>query len=329
MKAIAVDESGALTVIENLAEPEVPDGHILIRMLAGGVCGSDLTGLDHQLGQPGGVRVIGHEGGGEVVRVADDVTSLAPGDIVVIEPNYACLTCRWCQLGQTKMCRERIVVGRDTAGVFSEFVAVPAEFAWKLPPDTPLETIASFEAAMVAKVAVDRMAVSETERVLVVGAGSQGQAVIALLLAGGIKPAVIEPNAAKLARALQGGGRDALADPTELFEVVFETSGVAGGLRSAIDRAEKLGRICLIGQSESAVPVVTRQLVQKELTLQGTVIYNHPDDFGDAVRELEVGCFQPAVGLRPSVGPRQAVHDLLRARSLDGKIWIDFTDWAV
>ncbi|MCT9868299.1 zinc-binding dehydrogenase [Paenarthrobacter aurescens] len=130
------------------------------------------------------------------------------------------------------------------------------------------------------------MAVTEDESVLVNGAGSQGQCVIASLIDRGIKPAVVEPNRAKFERALEQGARDTTLVPTERFQVVFETSGVGPGLISAIDNADALGRICLIGQSAIVVPLPTRPIVQKELCIQGSVIYNHPADFASAVHEL-------------------------------------------
>lgn len=327
MKAIAVTEIGMLSVVEDVPLPELSDGQVLVRMLAGGVCGSDLAKLDREIGRAGALRVIGHEGGGIVTEVGNGVESLRSGDLVVVEPNYVCFTCEWCRRGMSKGCVRRTVVGRDVPGLFSEFVSVPEPFAWKLPPDTSPEVFATFEAATVARVAIDRMSIHDMDRVLVVGAGSQGASAVNIMVDRGIKPAVTDPHDARLQRAVDIGAYDALAAPDSLFDVVFETSGTAKGLETALLRSEKFGRVALIGQTHGAVPVSTRPIVQKELTVQGSVIYNHPGDFSQSLSELQIGRFEPAVGLREPVGPHQAVEDLGRARTFDGKMWISFTDW--
>lgn len=131
----------------------------------------------------------------------------------------------------------------------------------------------------------------------------KGASAVNIMVDRGIKPAVTDPHDARLQQAVDIGAYDALAAPDAVFDVVFETSGTAQGLETALLRTEKFGRVALIGQTHGPVPVSTRPIVQKELTVQGSVIYNHPADFSQSVSELHMGRFAPAVGLREPVGP--------------------------
>lgn len=327
MKAIVVDQSGNLRLVDDMPIGPLPLGHVRISILAGGVCGSDLHAIRAAKGGTPLPQIIGHEAGGRVVDVSPDVTSHRTGDIVVVEPNYVCMTCRWCRCGKTKMCDSRTVVSRDVPGLFSEYVDVPARFAWRLPQETPLGVLASLEPTLVARVAVDRMDVTSDAKVLIIGAGSQGQSVAHSLLSNGITPAVLDPNRSKLEAALVAGATEALPLSEAAYDVVFETSGTVPGSRTALESIGKLGRICLIGQTQDPVAFPTRTIVQKEITIQGSVIYNHPTDFASAITDYKSGVLDPRVGMREPVGPRQAVIDIGRADDLDGKIWIAFNDW--
>jgi len=85
--------------IENRPEPRPPEGEVLIRFGAGGICGSDLH--YYQEGRVGdfAVRepmVLGHEVAGEVVAVGPNVTKIQPGQRVAVNPTRACRLCYYC-----------------------------------------------------------------------------------------------------------------------------------------------------------------------------------------------------------------------------------------
>jgi alcohol dehydrogenase/L-iditol 2-dehydrogenase len=93
-----------------------------------------------------------------------------------------------------------------------------------------------------------------------------------------------------------------------------------------VERAQKLADICLIGQTSHPVPFSVLPIVQKEMTLKGHLIYNHPKDFYAAV-EAFAGNHDEPIGLRKGVTAAQGLRDILAARELSGKIWIDFENW--
>jgi threonine dehydrogenase-like Zn-dependent dehydrogenase len=325
VKSINLVKDNVLEVSDLFPEPEVHPGEVKIRMLAGGVCGSDLSVVHGHRTIPTHPWIIGHEGGGVVVEVAPGLSDIAPGDLVIVEPNIACMKCSWCLRGETKMCTNRIIVGINSPGLFSEFVTIPAQFAWKVPAGTPKDVLASLEPSVVAHVAVQRYLGRHYERVLVVGAGSQGLIVVTLLAEAGLAPAVSEPNRQKLATAIAHGAHEMDAD--DLYDLVFETSGAPAGLQTAIDRAQKLGTVCVIGQTNRPTELVSQTIVQKELRINGQLIYNHPVDFRSAIASIADHSLDPTIALRPPVDPAQGVVDILSAAQLGGKIWIDLENW--
>jgi alcohol dehydrogenase/L-iditol 2-dehydrogenase len=326
MKGLALNQDNNLELTDRLEEPEPNPGEVKVKMLAGGVCGSDLHSIGSGVRRPSYPWAIGHEGGGVIVDVAPDVTDLAVGDLVVVEPNYVCLQCYWCRRGETKMCEHRTVVGAHVQGLFREFITASTEFTWKLPPGTPKSVMADLEPKVVADGAVDRYLPTHARNVLVIGAGSQGLLVCLRLAAAGITPAVLDPKPDNLHQAIEIGARDANQDPDERFDLVFETSGAPAGFDTALARAEKLANVCLIGQTARPVQLPLRPMVQRELTIQGHLIYNHPRDFRTTITEYLQDPHAP-IGLREPVTPKQGLQDILEAHQLPGKIFIDLEDW--
>jgi threonine dehydrogenase-like Zn-dependent dehydrogenase len=325
VKSIVLVRGNELEITDSVPEPTVQVGEVKIRMLAGGVCGSDLSVVHGHRTIPEYPWIIGHEGGGVVVDVGADVDQLSAGDRVIVEPNIACMKCIWCLRGQTKMCTNRVILGINSPGLFSEYITIPSRFAWKVPAGTPKSVLASLEPSVVAHVAVHRYLGGDYRNTLVVGAGSQGLIVATLLADAGMAPAVSEPNQEKLATAIAHGAHAMDAD--ERYDLVFETSGSPAGLQSAIDRAEKLGTLCVIGQTNRPTEIVSQTIVQKELKINGQLIYNHPADFRSAISSIADNSLDPTIALRAPVGPAQGIVDILSAADLGGKIWIDFENW--
>lgn len=125
MKAVVVPRPGVLTVEEReVPRLEREDG-VLVRVRAGGICGSDLHiyhGTSPVATYP---RVIGHEFVGEVVEIGRKVTRVKRGDRVVVEPIMYCGQCYPCRTGRPNVCEHLEVLGVHRDGGFQEYVVVP------------------------------------------------------------------------------------------------------------------------------------------------------------------------------------------------------------
>jgi alcohol dehydrogenase/L-iditol 2-dehydrogenase len=324
MRAVVLSAPRSVELVNDWPEP-VPGPHDVVVAIRGvGLCGSDLSVYDGTRPTPGVPWVMGHEGGGDIVAVGDQVHDRDVGQRVVIEPNYPCLTCRQCRSGQTSACGERGIVGINVPGLLAERVAVPARFTWPVDGHVPGELLASVEPFVVARSAVQGSGVTKGDRCLVIGAGSQGLLVCLSLLALGAQPDVIDPHQDRAAFAVELGARHA-KDFCD-YSFVFETAGVPAAVRTAMDRAAPLATVVLIGLNPANLPVSMLELVRRQLTLQGKLIYNHPRDFADTISTLDHG-FLPSQVMGTRLTPDDAGAAFAQARTVVGKTWIDLSAW--
>jgi alcohol dehydrogenase/L-iditol 2-dehydrogenase len=308
----------SLRVTDDWPEPVAGSGQVIVRVRGVGICGSDLALLSGKRQAPAYPWVPGHEAFGDVVVTGAGVEADLVGQRVVIEPNYPCLRCPSCRSGRTSMCPERVIVGFTAPGTLATLVAVPAPFAWPVPREWAEEDVVCTEPLTVALAAIRRSGAAPGDRCLVVGTGSQGALLCAALTARGITPYVLEPHDGRRELAISLGAQPAGVGDTG-FEIVFETSGADAALTEAIARAAPGATVLLIGLGGAATAVDTGLVVRRQLTLRGSLIYDHPGDFagtmGSPVRA-------PGRVLRASYPLEQAAEAFRAASEVPGKTWI-------
>jgi alcohol dehydrogenase/L-iditol 2-dehydrogenase len=327
VKAIVLVGPGQVELVGDWPEP-VPGPHeVVVRMAGVGLCGSDLEVYHGRRGTPVLPWPMGHEGGGDIVAVGGSVTDRRVGQRVAIEPNYCCLTCPQCLSGSTSGCTRRTMVGFNHPGLLAERVAVPARFTWPVPADWPDGTLACVEPVAVARTAVRRSRIEPGDRCLVVGAGSQGLFLCQALLAAGAVPTVVEPHPGRLELARRLGAAPAGGDPDETFRFVFEAAGAAAAVRTALDRAGPVATVVLVGLSGTPLPLTASQLVRRQLTLRGSLIYDHPADFPETIAALARRELDPARVVQPGFTPERAGEAFAGALQVPGKAWLDLSSW--
>lgn len=318
---------GAVEVTDDWPEPQPGPHDVVVAMRGVGLCGSDLGVYEGERATPSLPWVMGHEGGGEIVAVGDGVRDREVGQRVVVEPNYCCLQCAHCRRGRTSSCPHRRVVGMNAPGLLAERVVVPARFVWSVPATFSDRTSACIEPLAVARSAVRRCGIAPGDACLVVGAGSQGLFTCLALLAIGVRPHVVEPHEGRRALAADLGAT--VADPhgSSGFAYVFETAGVPAAWETALAAVAPAGTVVMIGIGHDAVAVSIADLVRRQLTLQGMLIYDHPHDFADTVAAVARGDVDPARVIAAVHDPDDAAVAFARAPSVAGKSWIDLRIW--
>ncbi|MEV5439925.1 alcohol dehydrogenase catalytic domain-containing protein [Streptomyces sp. NPDC052682] len=322
MRAAVLTGTGRVEIVEDWPEPVCGPDDVIVEMEGVGLCGSDLAVFHGKRQPPAWPWIMGHEGFGRVVTTGDALREDRTGPRVVIEPNYACLKCADCLRGLTSACPHRTIVGLNAPGVLAERVAVPARFAHPVPDGLPGPDLAGAEPYTVARSAIRRSGVTTADDCLVVGAGAQGLLVCLILVRLGVRPVVTEPHPLRAARARQLG---ALADDGRTgFTCVFETSGHAAALRPALDRAAPGATVMLIGLNTDALPLSTDELVRRQLTIRGSMIYDHPRDFTEALAEL--GRARPGTVIDSCYRLEEAQQAFEGAAARAGKTWISIGD---
>jgi L-gulonate 5-dehydrogenase len=179
----------------------------------------------------------------------------------------------------------------------------------------------------VAYTAVRRAAVAPGTDCLVIGAGSQGQLVCQALLAGGAQPYVTEPHPGRMEMALKFGARRADERAGDQYPYVFETAGVPAVWEPALAAVAKTGQLILIGFHNKPVQFVPLDLVQRQITIVGQLIYDHPQDFAATLDAVNAGAVAPEQTVEASFPVEQTAQALASVREIPGKTWIDLSSW--
>lgn len=184
-----------------------------------------------------------------------------------------------------------------------------------------LEDLVCTEALTVARSAIRRSGVAPGDRCLVVGAGSQGLLLCLALHELGAHAVVQEPHEGRveLARSLGAEAGDG-----DGYDFLFETSGVPQALRTGLDRVAPGGTVLLVGISERPLELSSADLVYRQLTLRGSLIYDHPNDFADTIDALGRGTISPGKVLQARFDLTEAAEAFASVRTVAGKSWISF-----
>lgn len=330
MKAAALTGPGQVGIV-GIPDPEYGPHDVILRVTGVGLCGTDVAVVRGARPAPRLPWVLGHEGVGEIVAVGSAVRDRRAGERVAIEPNYCCGRCAACVSGFTSGCRDRVAVGLAAPGVLAEFVRVPAEFVHPAAGHVSTRDLVCAEPLAVARTAVRRSGAATGDTCLVVGAGSQGLFVCACLRAAGITPYVQEPHEGRRALALSLGAvpLDPGAEGAVGADHVFETAGVPAAVNSALRHAAPGAKVTVVGMSDAPLELTSHELVRRQLTLTGSLIYDHPEDFAGTVAAIEEGAIAPHRVLQAEFALADAAAAFDAVASTPGKCWINLDGSAV
>jgi 2-desacetyl-2-hydroxyethyl bacteriochlorophyllide A dehydrogenase len=290
---------------------------VLVRVTHSGICGTDLkifTGaipVSYPL-------IMGHEMSGEVVEGYDG-DRLKRGDRVVVDPVVYCGVCVNCRAGQTNLCPNGVLLGRDANGGFAEYVSAPRSHVFRLPETIDPRTAPAIQVLTTCVHAQRRTRIFPGQSVVVVGLGVTGQLHVQLAKARGAHPVIgITRSAWKRDLAEQLGaditlpaGEDTVRRVIEAThgrgaDVVIESTGIVRSLADSITMARLGGTLLLFGittVTEGALPFY--QLYFKELTMVNARAAKG-EDFPDSIDLVARG----VVKLLPLVTQVMPVSDL-------------------
>lgn len=293
MRALVYNGPWDLTV-EETADPRPEHGQVMIRVVATGICGSDVHGFSGENGRRSPGQVMGHEMVGRVETVGPGVDSgrgLEPGVPVTVNPLIACGRCPACAAGTQQSCPQRRVIGvtPDIVSAFADLLVAPEQNVLTLPEQMPLEYGALVEPLSVGYHAARRGWCTADDAVLVVGGGPIGQAcILGARRLGAERIVVSEPNATR--RALAGSLGAVGVDPrtedlssavARAFDgpatVVLDAVGASASLEDAVACTGYGARIVLVGMNAPRVELAAYAISTEERTLIGSFCYTAQD----------------------------------------------------
>jgi (R,R)-butanediol dehydrogenase/meso-butanediol dehydrogenase/diacetyl reductase len=310
--------------VRDFPEPEPAPGEVVIDVAYSGICGSDIH--EYTSHQPSmraaGVfqPVMGHEFTGTISALGAGVTTLSPGDPVVVHPGGSCGNCFFCNSGVSNLCAEQVGTGYRKPGGYAERVAVRAGQALRLPDSSWLEKAALTEPLGVALRSINRGALQPGETVFIAGGGPIG---LLALLCARIKEAgriiVSEPAESRRDLALRLGA-DHVVDPADVASIQVrqltdglgadlsvEAVGITPTMNDCLAATRRGGRIVLAGVFDEAFSVNLMYLLIQEQSIIGT--FGYADEFQEA-RDLIVS---GAVDVGPLISSHVGLDELPQA----------------
>jgi L-iditol 2-dehydrogenase len=273
-KMLALVKSGAgldavsLTLVD---EPTAAPGQARVRVVATGICGTDLhIAKDEFPSQP--PVTMGHEILGEVESVGDSADAHWVGRPVVCETYFStCGECQWCRDAQRNLCPQRRSIGSFENGGFARYVLVPVMNLHQVPANLMgLEGVLLEPLSCVAQCLLDPPIVNPGDRVLVIGPGTMGQlsAQVAKMQGGNVLMVGLERDAPRLKVARDAGIETSTSNPEpDDFDVVIECSGSEAGFVIALRCARRAAALVQVGIFGRDVTAPLDQLLFKELRL--------------------------------------------------------------
>jgi propanol-preferring alcohol dehydrogenase len=135
MRAMVLEAAGRPLVETDLPRPEPAEGQVLLRVLACGVCRTDLHLLDGEVDVPHPPRVLGHQIVGEVIEGAGGFEAGARVGVPWL--GWTDGTCRFCTRGLENLCVKARFTGRDIDGGYAEYTVADARFCFPIPEGYP------------------------------------------------------------------------------------------------------------------------------------------------------------------------------------------------
>ena len=280
MKAVICESPGLLIIAERPLPTRGPD-EVLLRVRRVGVCGTDMhivRGTQPYLSYP---RVMGHELGCEVVE-APAGSDLQSGEAVFVMPYLSCGRCRACAKGRTNCCGHLEVLGVHRDGGMTEYISVPERFVIRA-DGLSLDQISMVEFLSIGAHAVERVPVRSGDRVLVVGAGPIGVAVLLFAALKGANVTVLDARSDRLALVRRLGRAESLVtldvdtrtrlleiSQREMFDVVFDCTGNIRAMEAGFDYVGQAGSYVLVSIVPDRVSFSDPEFHRRETTLLGS-----------------------------------------------------------
>jgi propanol-preferring alcohol dehydrogenase len=328
MRAAVLREFGRPLELADVPVPEPGPDEALVRVVATGLCGTDLKITGGVLDGTPLPLVPGHEVAGELAR---DSAGLRAGQRVACYFYDPCGECRWCRAGQSTLCPTSRRLGFERDGGLAEYLVVRRRNL------LPFADGLAFELAAVGMDSVTspwhalvvRAALQPGETVVVSGAGGLGLAAVQIACSLGARAAAIDPVATHRELALEAGAELAV-EPAEAgrvrawagggADVGFEASGARAGFDAAAACLRPGARLVCCGYKPGTeYGVESGRLVLDEITVMGSRAGSR-EDAQAALRALEAGTVRPHIMERLALSDVNRGLDLLRAGEVLGRV---------
>jgi D-arabinose 1-dehydrogenase-like Zn-dependent alcohol dehydrogenase len=337
MKSYDVCECGAPLRLMERPTPKPTGTEVLLKVVAAGVCHSDLHIWDGFYDLGGGKRLkladrgvklpltMGHENVGNVVAVGPDAKGVKVGDRRLVHPWLGCGECAVCRRGDEQFCRTPFSIGVFRSGGYADHLLVPhPRYLFDI-GDVPPERAAPLACSGITTYgALKKVEPSlQEEPVVIIGAGGLGLMCLALHRAMGGKGAIVVDIDPVKRDAARKAGAQATIDPSaadaakQIVEAtkggawaVIDLVGASRTVQLALDSIVKGGKLIIVGLFGGDITVPTPSFPLRAMTIQGSYVGSLTEmaELLDLVRRK--GVPDLPVATRPLAGVNEALNEL-------------------
>ena len=280
-RSIWIQAPGEVRITDS-AMPQRKPGQVLLKLLYGGICGSDLGSYRGTFAYFDYPRIPGHEFSAEILECDEDnAYGLKPGMIVTGNPYFNCGSCYSCRRGLVNACTHNETLGCQRDGVFSTYCVLPEERIYDGKGLSP-KALAAIEPFCIGYHGANRASIQPGERVLVVGAGTIGVLTAMSAKSFGAEVTICDVAPDKLEMAKQFGvdhvllndenfqtAAEALTDGNG-FDVAIEAVGLPNTFMNCIDAVCFGGRVVDVGVGKKNLDFFYTIIQKKELNIFGS-----------------------------------------------------------
>jgi propanol-preferring alcohol dehydrogenase len=337
MKAAVVRQFGQPLTIEEVPIPTPGPGEILIKIVATGVCHTDLHAADGDWPvKPSPPFIPGHEGAGIVAAVGSGVKLFKEGDTAGIAWLHdACGHCEHCITGWETLCETQNDSGYSVNGTFAEYAIGAADYCAQFPAKLDFVAMAPILCAGV----TTYKGIKETEArpgqwIAISGIGGLGHIAIQYAKAMGLHVVALDVTEEKLALARSLGAELAVnaRAPDAIAQVLKQTGGGAHGVlvtavsppafAQALHLVRRKGTISLCGLPPGEFSTPIFDVVLKRITLRGSIVGTRKD-LAEAIEFAVEGKVKAHIHQRPLDDINQVFAEL-KAGTVDGRVVVPF-----
>ncbi|UCD92139.1 MAG: zinc-dependent dehydrogenase [Methanobacteriota archaeon] len=289
--------------LEEMPTPEIGPGELLVKVIASGICGSDVTEWYRIKKAP---LVLGHEIAGDIVEVGDGVSGYKEGDRVFVSHHVPCGECRYC-LDDHESCCDTLRTTNFEPGGFSEFIKIPEinveKGTYHIPDEVSYED-GVFVEPLACVVRGQKFAkIGSGDTVLVLGSGIVGLLHIKLAKVNRAGRVIAtDVNEYRLDAAVKSGA-DAVIDGREdvpakvrelnedrLADVVIVCTGAIPAIKQSLHSVDSGGTILFFAPTDpgTEIPIPFNELWREEITMVSSYA-GCPEDIEEAMELLRSG----------------------------------------
>lgn len=329
MKAAVLKEFGRPLTVEVMDIPLPGPDEVLVKVMASGLCVSDVHIQDGIISSVRVPYIPGHEMAGVVAELGENVkeNGLKIGQHVVCGIDIVCGKCTLCRMGRENLCRERVRVGFERNGSHAEYAVVPYTNLFPISESIPFEQAAIIPDAVACMYHAIRHQgqVQQGSKVLFYGTGALGLQGVQLAKVFGCEIFAAARTQAKLDKAAQFGAahlintrrQDLYAEINaqtdgEMCDVIFDLVGNTDTVDMLLRCVRPGGKLVALAYGENHFTVNCQELVIQEKEVLG-IRGSTRQDLMDSIKLVESGKIVPYVSKTYTLDQINEALDSLRA----------------